>query len=291
MPSALRRLACALLLLAQPWPALAWGAFGHTTVAEIALAYVTPATRAAVDRLLAQTDLLETPRCPAETLAQVASWADCVRDKGGDRFSYTSSWHQQDVDACHPFDLKPPCKDGNCVSTQVARQVRLLKDKTLPVREQVMALMLLIHFAGDLSQPLHGVERVEDKGGNDVNAAYGIARGSKITLHKIWDVYLAERAITTPTSLVHVYSPADKARLAAGNVEDWSRESWDLARGFVYPTALGPDYCGKPEYARGAVSEASIEALIPVVRDQIVKGGLRLARLLDEAFAGSSTPR
>jgi hypothetical protein len=161
----------------------------------------------------------------------------------------------------------------------------LLKNKGVPERERVMALVLLIHFVGDLHQPLHNADHAGDGGGNGVNADYGIARGKRISLHRIWDNYLAERSITTPPAIVRIYSAEDRATLAAGTVEDWSRENWELARSAAYATALGKDYCDLPSQSHGAVSEAQIEALIPMVREQVEKSGLRLARLLDEAFS------
>ncbi|HEY1126042.1 MAG TPA: S1/P1 nuclease [Sphingobium sp.] len=275
----------ALAFVFQSVPATAWSWFGHNTIAEIAMLNVKPQTRAAVLALLARSDLLETPTCQAGTIDRASTWADCVRGLK-DRFSYQAQWHFQDADACKPFDLKPLCKDGNCVSAQIERQVRLLKDKTLPERERVMAVVLLIHLVGDLHEPLHNIDRAGDGGGNGVNADYGIAHGKRISLHTIWDNYLAERSITTPPRLVRAYSAGERATLAAGSVADWSRESWELARSAAYTTALGKDYCSLPRQTHGAVSEAQIETLIPTVRSQVEKSGLRLARLLDEALGG-----
>lgn len=274
----------AFSLLFNAVPAAAWSWFGHNTIAEIAMLNAKPQTRAAVFALLAHADLLETPTCRAGTLDRASTWADCARGLK-DRFSYQAQWHFQDADACKPFDLKPLCKDGNCVSAQIERQVRLLKDKTLPERERVMAVVLLIHLVGDLHEPLHNADRAGDGGGNGVNADYGIVRGKRMSLHTIWDNYLAERSITTPPRLVRVYSAEERATLAAGKVEDWSRESWELARSAAYRTALGADYCSLPRQVHGTLTEAQIEALIPTVRRQVEKSGLRLARLLDEALA------
>lgn len=288
MPLVLRRVAIALIALwsfAQPAPAPAWSGFGHETIAQIALANVKPATRAAVARLLAEQRLLATPTCPAGTIGEAARWADCVRNRPlYDRFSYQGTWHYQDVDPCKPFDVKSACRNGNCVSAQIERQIRLLKDPMVPEQERVQALVLLIHFVGDLHQPLHTVDHNDDGGGNGVRTDYGIVTYPKLSLHRVWDVFIAERGITTPPGLVHAYPAEERAKLAAGSVEEWSRESWELARTQVYPTALGPDYCTAPKERRGSVSEAEIEALIPAVRDRVVKGGLRLARLLDEAL-------
>lgn len=269
-------------------PAAAWWDYGHETVARIAVANVTPATRAALSRLLKRHALLETPQCPAGTPEQASRWADCVKQRAlRDRFAYMERWHYQDVDLCRPFDLKSACRDGNCVSAQIERQMRLLKARDLPLRERVMALALLLHFVGDLHQPLHGVDREGDGGGNGARTDYGIVRNRRLSLHVVWDGYLAERSISTPPSLVRTVAAAERAVATAGSVGDWSRESWEIARGQAYPAAFGQDYCSMSKDRRGSLGQTAITALIPVVRAQIVKGGLRLARLLDEALAPS----
>lgn len=289
MGRAMRMMRNLLILLAALMagaPAQAWWEWGHQTTAAIAWDQVRPETRAAVRALLAQSRLVETPTCPLRTIEDASVWPDCVKPLK-DRFSYAYSWHYQDVDICRPFDVKSPCADGNCVSAQIARAGRLLKDRTVPVRERVMALAFLVHFVGDLHQPLHAGEH-HDQGGNAVKAGYG-AIGGRTNLHSIWDGLLAERAISSPPpgarGILSEVPPAERARVAGGSVEDWSRESWALARDVVYP-ALIADPCGAGPVAARAMDAATIERLVPVVRLQIARGGLRLARLLDEAFAG-----
>lgn len=276
-----RLLLLLVAVLGLATPAQAYWEYGHETVAAIAYRNVSPQVQAQIRRLLAQQALLETPTCPARTIEQASVWADCVKTLGP-RFSYAYNWHYQNVNICKDFTLKANCPDGNCVSAQIERDVKLLKDKSVPVRERVMALAFLVHFVGDLHQPLHAGDRA-DLGGNRARSSYGIFEGQKLNLHTIWDGYLAERAITTPPSLVRAYSPAERAAMNAGSVEDWSRESWQVARDAAYASAFG-DPCG-PADQRGKLDEAAIEKLVPVARDQVVKGGLRLARLLEEALA------
>ena len=262
-------------------PANAYWEFGHQTIAAIAWKNIKPSTRAAIDAVLKHEGLLETPECPARTIGQASVWPDCIK-KLGQRFNYASSWHYQDVNVCQPFALKEACKDGNCVSAQIERDVKLLKDKAVPLRERVMALAFLIHFVGDLHQPLHAGER-GDAGGNFDKAAYGDYAPPKFNLHSVWDGPLADRAITTPPALVRAYSPEERAPIQAGTIEDWSRESWQVAHDWVYATTTGGDPCG-PLPDRVKLDEATIEKLVPVARQQVLRGGLRLARLLDEAL-------
>jgi hypothetical protein len=143
----------------------------------------------------------------------------------------------------------------------------------------VQALAFLLHFVGDLHMPLHAGDR-GDRGGNDVAASYGIYAPARFNLHSVWDGPLAERAITSGPSLVRRYP---RARLAAGSVAAWSRESWQVSRDVAYASALGGDPCG-PVPARVVLDQSTIARVVPVAREQVLKGGLRLARLLDRAL-------
>jgi S1/P1 Nuclease len=274
-------LAAALFLAS---PATAWWEYGHETVARIAMDSVRPDTRIKIQRLLARGRLLDTPDCPVATIEQASVWADCIKPLG-DRFSYAYNWHYQNVDICKPFDLKAACKDGNCVSAQIERTARLLADRNVPERERLIALAFLVHFVGDLHQPMHAGDH-GDLGGNKVSANYGLI-GGRTNLHSIWDGYLAERAISTPPGgprgLLAQRSAEERQRLRQGSVEDWSRENWQAARDFAYATLLA-DPCGPPPETRPTLTEDKVRGLIPMVRRQTLAGGFRLAQLLDDAL-------
>jgi hypothetical protein len=148
-----------------------------------------------------------------------------------------------------------------------------------------MALAFLVDFVGDLHQPMQAGDHA-DLGGNKVAANYGII-GGRTNLHSIWDGWLAERAISTPpagpAALLAEVAPAERERIAEGSVEDWSREMWGKARDLAYKTLL-PDPCGPAPVERPVLDEAGVRALIPAVRQNVVEGGVRLARLLDDAL-------
>ena len=278
-------LALAAGLLAAA-PAAAWWDYGHKTIATIARMEASPRTRAEIARLLRQGAAVRTPTCPLRTIEDASVWPDCVKPLG-DRFSYAYSWHYQDVDICKPFDVKSVCADGNCVSAQIARAQRMLADRTLPAPDRIEALAFLVHFVGDLHQPLHAGEH-HDQGANQVKANYG-AIGGRTNLHSIWDGLLAERAISTPPAaaggIMGEVSPADRAAYAAGSIEDWSREMWAASRDLAYAAVL-PDPCATPT-GRVTMDAATAARLVPAVRTIVAKAGLRLARLLDEALDGN----
>jgi len=290
MPIRIIRAALAALSLASVTsPAAAYWDYGHRTVAKIAFVSVRPATRAKLSALLRHGDLLGTPDCPVTDMPSASTWADCIKPlkdaAGKSRFGYAYSWHFQDVDVCQPFDLTAPCADGNCVSAQIDRMAARLAERHLPLADRVQALAFLIHFVGDLSQPLHVGEH-HDQGANKVKASYGLIAG-RTNLHSIWDGYLAERAISTPPGgplgLLRATSRAERRTMAAGNVTDWSRDSWQVSRDVVYASILG-DPCAPAKRERPVMDEAMVERLIPAARVQVVKGGLRLAKLLDAAL-------
>ncbi|MBJ6123078.1 S1/P1 nuclease [Sphingomonas mollis] len=281
----IRRLLATLALLMTAQPASAYWEYGHETVAAIAWANVKPATRVAIRRVLAAQAELDTPTCPARTIEAASIWPDCIKPlkdaAGQSRFGYAYSWHYQNVNICQPFTLEPACKDGDCVSTQIDRQQAVLKNRRASAKDRAMALAFLVHFVGDLHQPLHAGDK-GDKGGNDAKADYGIYAPLRLNLHSIWDGLLAERAISTPPPLVKRYPAAVRRRLGAGTTTDWSRESWRDAR-IAYEAAMGGDPCA-PTPARLKLDEATIARLVPLARDEVVKGGLRLARLLDASL-------
>ncbi|GGD87290.1 endonuclease [Tsuneonella deserti] len=285
------RLVSALLALAallQPSLAQAWGWYGHQTTARIALANVRPETRAAIARLLAHDRELGTPQCRIRDLADAATWPDCLRGEGW-RWGYTFSWHYQTEPVGEPYDPRKNCGGGNCVLAQIERNQRILADESLPANVRLEALAFMVHFAGDIHMPLHSGDN-DDKGGNAVEAIYGIAPG--LNLHSVWDSALAERAISGATPpLVRRYTPHERAALGGGVPADWGRESWELARTFVYANALGRELApGEKSPEEATLSQEAIVAAIPVAERRIAQAGVRIASLLDTAFAAGPLP-
>lgn len=274
-----------LTALVSLWsgPALAWSAYAHRTVAAIALRNVTPVTRQRIAALLTAERELGTPKCRAATFEDAAVWPDCVRNDTS-RWEYTTPWHYHDQAICNAFDAKGDCPFGNCVTAQIERNARLLADRSLPKAQGLEALAFLAHFVGDIHQPLHGADN-HDEGGNKVKSTYGIV--PRTNLHTIWDRLLSERAISSARpSLVRRYGAAERAALDTGMPDDWLRESWTIAREFLYPQAFGHPPCDPTTKAPTQVAwpEPAIEASLPVVEKRIEQAGLRLARMLDAAL-------
>ena len=280
----IRRFLAALVLLAWvPAPAGAWGDYAHRQTAAIAEANVSPQVRAKIRALLARAKDLGTPDCPLATLQDASVWADCVRNDSW-RWGYTAAWHYRTAPICQAFDPRANCAGGNCVTAQIARAHRILADERLPAPIRLEALAFLVHFAGDVHMPLHSGDN-EDRGGNDREADYGII--PSLNLHWIWDGPLAERAISDPADpVVRRYPPAERAALGGGTPDDWGRESWEIARSFVYPTAFHTEnLCDGTLPKKTALTQEDIVRGMPIARRRVQQAGVRIADLLESAFA------
>ena len=271
------------LVVMLPAPARAWGFYAHRKTAAIAEANVSPQVRAKIARLIRSEPALGTPECPLKSLEDAAVWADCIRGEGW-RWGYTAAWHYRTAPVCQAFNPRANCAGGNCVTAQVTRAHRMLADESLPAAIRLEALAFMVHFAGDVHMPLHSGDN-EDRGGNDRKADYGIRPG--YNLHSIWDGPLAERAISDPADpVVRRYSPAERAELSGGSPDDWGRESWEIARSFVYPTAFDTeDVCAAPLPDETALSQEDIIRGVPIAKRRVQQAGLRIADLLESAFA------
>jgi hypothetical protein len=188
-------LAFALTLLASP-AAMAWSALGHKLVGALAERHLDPAAEAQVKLLLAGE--------PDPTLAGVADWADRLRDLDPARFKATSRWHYVNTppgQAC-AYVPERDCPDGQCVIGAIEAQRKVLADRSQPLEARRDALKFVVHFIGDVHQPMHANNR-DDLGGNKYQISLrtdlkpeAYARKNYVdgvmgtNLHSIWDYYI-----------------------------------------------------------------------------------------------------
>ncbi|MFU7527477.1 S1/P1 nuclease [Qipengyuania sp. ASV99] len=273
---------CAFALLV-PAPASAWGFYAHRKTADIAETNVSPEARAKIRRLMRSEALLGTPECPLATIQDASVWPDCIR-RSFWRWGYTAAWHYRTAPICETFNPRANCSGGNCVTAQIERAHRVLADESLPDHVRLEALAFMVHFAGDVHMPLHSGDK-EDRGGNDREADYGIVPG--LNLHWIWDGPLAERAISDPADpVVRRYTAAERAELGGGMAADWGRESWEISRSFVYPTAFDTEsVCEADLPMKTALTQDDITRGVPIAKRRVQQAGVRIAELLESAFA------
>ena len=127
------------------------------------------------------------------------------------------------------------CPDGQCVVAAIERNAALLADPKANDNQKVMALMFVVHFVGDIHQPLHNSYRL-DKGGNDFPVVVG---GRDYNLHGVWDSYLlASRRLDQAAYTARLSEDLPKPE--AGTPASWSGESCAIVRDDdLYPKAGG----------------------------------------------------
>jgi hypothetical protein len=140
------------LLVAQATSASAWSARGHRLIAQVAYERLTPAAQGAVDQLLSG-DATATPGCPVNSFADAAVWSDYVRSISS--YRNQSPWHYDNIPLCGQASYDSYCGGGNCATAAMARAERTLRNAGAPRRDRARALARLIHFTGDIHQPLH----------------------------------------------------------------------------------------------------------------------------------------
>lgn len=247
-----------LLLMGLLWSSgtWAWGADGHRLIAEYAVTRLSPAARTQVDRLLA----LE----PGATLASVSTWADEVRSPT------TAAWHYLNFprDAGCRYEGDRMCVQGNCVVGAIDRQMAVLASDA-PEERRLLALKYVVHFVGDVHQPLHA-GFADDRGGNSHQLqAYG--RGTN--LHALWDSAMLQQ---WPGGIAALKETMEKMPVTAGTSDPraWAENSCRVvsAAGF-YPE-------------RRTLDEGYAAQWNARVARQLAAAGQRLAEALNAALAG-----
>lgn len=251
-----------------------WGRDGHAIIADIAWRELSPEAQAEIKALLGEASLPE-----------VASWADVVRREAGYEWSGPLHYVNMPPDAAayDPARDLPP--EGNVVSA-IDRFAAELKDRSLPAKQRGEALMFLVHFVGDLHQPLHG-GRAEDRGGNSIELTF---YEKPMNLHGVWDYGIleavsqdpwpvrAERLFgeITPVSRIDWLSTTHTGDLSA-TAGRWATESHMLAERYCYSVEAGSTIGA--EYA---------EASLPVVELRLKQAGIRLAAVLEDCLGAGS---
>jgi hypothetical protein len=248
------------LLLFSSVSALAWGQKGHDTTAFIAENHLTPITRAVVDELL-----------NGKSMVYYSNWLDNASHTP--EYAYSKTWHYKNIDKDVRFEDAPLLESGDIVRA-LQQQVDVLSDADATKEQKQLSLMMVIHLLGDIHQPMH-IGHASDLGGNRWTVNYF---GRDTNLHSVWDSSLPESA--HKWSYTEWQREVDRATpqevetiLNGGNPESWAKETFDICTDV---------YDSTPEGTK--ISYDYIAKWTPVVEQQFLKGGLRLADLLNSVF-------
>lgn len=245
--------------------ASAWGEDGHKVVGEIAWNLLENDSKAALMPLF-------TPDYPS--LAEMSVWADRVRSNAA--FGPAGSWHYVNApESGTPLDVSTACPpERGCVVTAIEAQAAILADGSEPLWKRRQALMWLIHFVGDVHQPLHAGHK-EDRGGNLLDVSY---EGRTQNLHRVWDTSLIEAHEDQWQDLAEVLlngltPEARSAWRVSVDPLEWALESQALAEQYAYAVPK-----------KGKLTRAYESQAWTVVQSQLQGAGVRLAALIDRAL-------
>ncbi len=250
-------------------PAHAWGIEGHQAVARLAEQHLVPAAKAAVSQLLGQ------------DMASIAVWADQVRDT---THPHTYNWHFVNIPStADRYDPSRDCRPtprGDCIVAALERLEQDLGNTSLPVAQRREALMFIIHFVGDLHQPLHAISTNQDLGGNRRSLE---EIGGSTNLHAAWDSGIIRASGHTADDLVNNLNRAtfgvDQSADAVGTYTGWAMASFTIAKTVVYRQVDGDD----------RITGAEREFAMSVIEDQIRFAGIRLAGVLNRVLGGPTS--
>lgn len=237
-----------------------WGRTGHRVTGHIAEKHLSRKAKKAIKKLL-----------DGHSLAFVSTYADEIKS---DRMFWSySPWHYVNYPLDKTYTESEKSDSGDLV-TGINQCKKVLLDKDASRNDKVFHLKLLVHFIGDLHQPMH-VGRGEDRGGNDIQVQW-FDKGTN--LHRLWDTDLLGNYgmgfFELGDELNRSTTKRQRRQIQRGNVLSWLEESHDLAKEVYDSVEVGEKLSYSYPYRYN-----------PVVFDCLKKGGFRLAKVLNDIFS------
>ncbi len=235
-----------------------WGRNGHRATGQIAEKYLSKKANKTIGNLL-----------NGQSLALVSTFADEI--KSDSRYREYSPWHYVNFPFGSSYEISEKSEKGDLIQA-INFCISILKNNNSTPQDKAFHLKLLVHFIGDLHQPLH-VGIADDKGGNDFQVQWF---GDGTNLHTVWDTSMIEDYEMSYRELAFNTAKLSKAELAvikSGSVLDWVKESRMLCEDIYANTEKGEK-----------LSYNYMYKYMDVVRSQLQKGGIRLAVILNEIF-------
>jgi len=244
---------------------ISWGYTGHRTIGLIAENHLHPRAKLAIKNLLGDT-----------TIADACTWADDARREP--EFKETGNWHFLNLPLGLNFtEFKKyvdTIKQENVYSALLSAE-KTLTDKNSTKQQQIHALKFIMHFVGDLHQPMH-VSRAEDKGGNTIQLNY---EGKGTNLHSVWDTKLLEKQGLTFTELAAKYD-----HIPTAEIEKWQNEpiiQW-IWESYQITSLL---YAEVDSMTNRTIGDEYYQKHLPTIEKRIQQAGIRLAGVLNRIYA------
>tara|TARA_B100001113_G_scaffold257186_1_gene212440 strand:- start:58 stop:822 length:765 start_codon:yes stop_codon:yes gene_type:complete len=234
-----------------------WGPIGHRVVGEIAEQNISEKTKKEIAKIL-----------DGASLAYIAFYADEIKsDRKYDKYY---SWHFINFDLDENYMDTPPSDKGD-LYTAINKCIDVLKDISIDKETKAFHLKLLVHFIGDLHQPLH-LGQEEDRGANRISVKWF---GSNTNLHSVWDSKMIDGYKMSYSEMAYNLQKTRENNSKEFQREDlikWIDEIHDYTQEIyksLDDTNLGYAY----QYNN-----------FDTVKNMLSLGGYRLARVLDYIF-------
>lgn len=246
--------------------AFGWGQKGHDVTASIAESHLTPTAYTAISNLL-----------DGKSIVYWANWLDNASHTP--EYAYSKTWHYKNIDDGIAYEEAPLLETGDVVRA-INDQVANLQKTDASKEEKQLALKILVHVMGDIHQPMH-MGHATDLGGNRWNVNYF---GRESNLHSVWDSSVPEAAHKWTYSEWNdqINRPSENEIaiiIADGCPEKWGEETFEICKEVYAKTPQGSN-----------LSYDYIGEWTPIVEQQLLKGGLRLADLLNSIFDSEYKP-
>lgn len=239
----------------------AWGQKGHDAVAYIAENHLNKSTLDSINNILDN-----------KSIVYWANWLDNASHTP--EYAYSKTWHYKNIDADKNYDTMKPNKNGDIV-TALDSQIQILKNHNASKDDKALALKMIVHLVGDVHQPMH-LGRLSDLGGNKV-VVKNFNRDTN--LHSTWDSFVIENghkwSYTEWQDQIDRASDEETAAILSLTTPDqWARQTYEIAKDI---------YASTPEGTK--CSYDYVADWIGVVEQQVLRGGLRLADLLNSIYS------
>lgn len=239
-----------------------WGTTGHRVIAEIAENHLSGKAKRHLKKIIGD-----------QKLAYWANWPDLIKSDTTGVWKPTEQWHYVNVDKqdnLPQFIQTLKEQKAPNIYTQIKILSDQIKDKNTLPQDREIALRFLIHLMGDAAQPMH-LGRLEDLGGNRIKLKFF---GENTNLHSLWDTKLVDfqkYSYTEFAQILDVKSKEENKIIQSGTLEDWLYDSHKAANRIYANSVAETNYSYDYNYK-----------FEPLLERQLLYGGLRLAKVLNE---------
>ncbi|PIB29487.1 S1/P1 nuclease [Maribacter sp. 4G9] len=235
-----------------------WSKTGHRVIGDVAQEYISRKARKAIEELL-----------DGQSLASVSNFADEI--KADRKYSEFSAWHYVNFPADKDYNDVEPSEYGDLV-IGINKCIEIITSTESSKEDKAFYLKFLVHLIGDLHQPMH-IGRLEDKGGNDIQLQW-FGRGSN--LHRVWDSNMIDdygMSFTELSNSLPKLSKQQVKQIQQGDIYDWIEETQEITNEVYDSTQIGEKLGYQYSYRWWGT-----------VENQLQKGGIRLAAVLNQIF-------